>query len=297
LANQFDDILSLAVFCPSISTACVTLFSYYMMNKRSLSLHVLKSSPSGNITSLVFSPVERSLHADVSQAIMRLQPDVEQVGFAEPASSPDALGRLQMMGGEFCGNATSAFFYTLASRLHVTSGQVEVSGKSAPLQVSVAANSVTLSLQETLTLFPSPSASAAALVEMEGISHLLCDCPAPTDKAASARQLMQEHDLLERAAAGVIFLEQHSNGASITPVVWVKATGSLVEESACASGSMAVALWLSAQEPTRPQPVEIRQPSGELISLQTKWLTPHQAVLQMQSQVHPLEDTDLTLEI
>lgn len=267
------------------------------MNKRSLSLHVLKSSPSGNITSLVFSPVERSLHADVSQAIMRLQPDVEQVGFAEPASSPDALGRLQMMGGEFCGNATSAFFYTLASRLKIKDGFVEVSGKAAPLHVSVSENIVTLSFRESVTLLPRPSASAAALVEMEGISHLLCTGPIPVDKAASARQLMQEHGLLEHPAAGVIFLEEHSNGVSITPVVWVKATQSLIAESACASGSMAVALWLSAQKPARPQPVEIRQPSGDVISLQTKWLAPHQAAIQMQSQVHQLEVANLTLEI
>ncbi|MEA5079666.1 MAG: hypothetical protein VB013_13925 [Anaerolineaceae bacterium] len=268
-----------------------------MMIPQPLSLHVFKCSPSGNITSLVFSPVERRLHAAVAQAIMRQQPDVEQVGFYEPASSPVALARLQMMGGEFCGNATSAFFYTLASQLNVKDGWVEVSGKSTPLHVSVSENTVTLSLQEAFTLLPSPSASAVALVEMEGISHLLCTGQVPQELTSVAKRLLQEHDLLSQPAAGVIFVEQSASGTNITPVVWVKATQSLVPESACASGSMAVALWRAAQTPDQNLPVVLYQPSGECIRLQTQFLGAHLASICMQSQVQMLEESTLTIQV
>ena len=62
--------------------------------------------PTKNITLLVSTPVERGAQAETAARLMAARPQVEQVGFLEPAAAPGAELRLQMMGGEFCGNAS-----------------------------------------------------------------------------------------------------------------------------------------------------------------------------------------------
>jgi len=69
-----------------------------------MTLNYQKYSPTGNVTILVTTPVPRSMQPGVAA---RLLEDVggEQVGFIEPVIDPRCAARLQMMGGEFCGNA------------------------------------------------------------------------------------------------------------------------------------------------------------------------------------------------
>ena len=54
--------------------------------------------PTGNITALVESPVERAQYQTAAAVIMRLHPEVEQVGFLLPIGM-DGLPALQMAGG------------------------------------------------------------------------------------------------------------------------------------------------------------------------------------------------------
>ena len=71
--------------------------------------------PTGNITALVETVVETDQQAKISAEIMRMHPEVEQVGFVsfDSDGSEDSRDkeqaahvRLRMAGGEFCGNAT-----------------------------------------------------------------------------------------------------------------------------------------------------------------------------------------------
>ena len=74
--------------------------------------------PGGNPTVLVLNKVSRKSQAKVANSIFqKLTNSCEQVGFIEPAGDPNAQFRLQMMGGEFCGNAARAtgVFWALKS--------------------------------------------------------------------------------------------------------------------------------------------------------------------------------------
>lgn len=56
---------------------------------------------------LVESPVPREAHAAIAARLLAVDGvGGEQAGFLEPPSLPGARMRLQMMGGEFCGNAS-----------------------------------------------------------------------------------------------------------------------------------------------------------------------------------------------
>lgn len=69
-----------------------------------MKLNVLRADPAGNITLFVLDPIERERRAALAAELMRRLPDmkIDQVGFACPADA-DTDGRMEMMGGEFCG--------------------------------------------------------------------------------------------------------------------------------------------------------------------------------------------------
>ena len=69
-------------------------------------------NPAGNITAVVLSSVLPELRPALSRAIMA-QGRAEQVGFAAtPRLGGDC--RIEMMGGEFCGNAVRSYGYLRA---------------------------------------------------------------------------------------------------------------------------------------------------------------------------------------
>ena len=72
-----------------------------------MELKFVKLNPTQNMTLLVESPLRREDYAKVADSIMAYESVyAEQVGFIErPGSGSKAVARLQMAGGEFCGNA------------------------------------------------------------------------------------------------------------------------------------------------------------------------------------------------
>ena len=62
-------------------------------------------NPTGNLTGLVLDPVSPEDRPRITEALMK---GCEQVGYLQPAGQSGAAVRLQMMGGEFCGNASMA---------------------------------------------------------------------------------------------------------------------------------------------------------------------------------------------
>ena len=96
----------------------------------------MRADPAGNITLFVLDPVPLGDRAGLASRLMEGS-DVEQVGFV---CSPvmGGAGRMEMAGGEFCGNATRAFGMLMAQQLDGLSRvQVEVSGCGQPVTVDV----------------------------------------------------------------------------------------------------------------------------------------------------------------
>ena len=231
-----------------------------------------KLSPGGNPTALIpAAAVPQNERAAVAAALMSpLHLGAEQVGFIDLEGD---LPSLEMMGGEFCGNAcraTAALLVMLRDkRGREMEGFLRSSGADEPVAFRVrpgedgldAAVRIDLSCARVTPLEP-----GLILVDIPGITHLLLDeslYPAPVDPAGDAAARRAELGLESCAAVGCI---RHAplgtaRAQHIAPLVWVRATNSSCPESACGSGSLALALALNARAGLS-EPLRIRQPSG-----------------------------------
>ncbi len=81
-----------------------------------MELNILRADPAGNITVFVLDPVEKAQRAAIAEKIMAIPAlKAEQVGYA-CAAEDDVDGHMEMMGGEFCGNATRAYGMYIAQQ-------------------------------------------------------------------------------------------------------------------------------------------------------------------------------------
>ena len=214
-----------------------------------------KYSPCGNTTILVressLSPADRARVA--AEIIAPGHLEAEQAGYVDTAAP---VPRLDMMGGEFCVNATRAFAALLAEEGKLSpesgglGGIVSVSGMPERLRVRVRRlaahrfeSSVLLDLPQAPPL--ENVAPGMYLVRVPGIAHLVLDAaahPLPADKDRDTAALFARFGLLGEDAAGCIWLHREPSGLRITPFVWVRGTGTTYAETACGSGTLAASI-------------------------------------------------------
>ena len=163
-----------------------------------------------------------------------------------PGMEADGQMRLQMMGGEFCGNASRAYGYLLAKQQGLTGRHtmhLSVSGCDHPVAVTVDMDAGTASAEMPLPKLVEQvevAGTAGTLVHLGGIAHLVVQGVAPSrDFFAAAEPIFAEDPMLE--AYGVCFIE----GERMTPLVKVPEAGTLVFEGSCGSGTLASAIALS----------------------------------------------------
>jgi diaminopimelate epimerase len=216
------------------------------------------ADPAGNVTAVVESPVLPHQRPAVAKAILDLG-RAEQVGFVtEPRQG--GAGRLEMMGGEFCGNAARSFGYLLAQEHGLPLPcilPVEISGAKSPVSVTVEQGRATAQM-------PLPTGLSRVrvldreypVVRCPGICHLLAQGLSPS--RPFVQEALKALKLLGFPAMGVMFLEQDQ----LTPAVYVQATDSLVWESSCGSGSAAAAWFLAQDAATRH--FTFHEPGGTL---------------------------------
>ena len=207
----------------------------------------------------------------------RLLEDVggEQVGFIEPVTDSRCAARLQMMGGEFCGNATMSLGAMLARETELSDGAamdllLEVSGSADPVACHIlrAGEAFTGTVQMPLptgvgetVLDTDAGALTVPLVRLPGIAHLILPADAGLDEAQLRRRLPLWNDAIGADAIGA--LRFNADALSMDPLVWVPSAGTLVREHGCGSGTAAVgcALALAAG---RDVEAGIRQPGGTI---------------------------------
>ena len=218
-----------------------------------------KYSPCGNTTILVrdasLSASERARVA--AEIIAPGHLEAEQAGYVDTTAP---VPRLDMMGGEFCVNATRAFAALLAEEGRLSPeeapegnalcGTVSVSGVSERLRVRVRRlaphrfeSAVLLDLPEAPPL--EAVAPGIHLVRVPGIAHLVLDAathPLPADKDRGTAEFFSRFGLLGEDAAGCIWLHREPSGLRITPFVWVRGTGTTYAETACGSGTLAASI-------------------------------------------------------
>lgn len=229
-----------------------------------------KVTPSGNPTILLRAEdVAPTLRASVAADVMDpLHIGGEQVGYVRFTGTP----RLDMMGGEFCLNATRAFAAVLAEQGLLEqsggthSGAVEVSGADGPVAVRVIERENALPLAEACLHFadlprPEPCGEEIALVRLPGIAHIIqkdaqkgehSAMPAEADLSAFCQAQRRSLGLEQEEAVGHLWLRRLDKAkdgevpensapkspAPLTPDSTVSASG------ACAALVMVPAVWV-----------------------------------------------------
>lgn len=228
-----------------------------------MKLHITLANPAGNITALVPErEVARERRRQVS-AFLLDDPalGVEQVGFYDEDTPP----HLQMMGGEFCGNAARSFGLLLAKKRGMEEGylDISVSGSEAPLKVHISGEdaSVHLSTVHSFSRLTLPGQEDLPVVELPGISHVIAE-NRPATEQALAPILGAAKAQLSAPAVGVMFYDVQDR--FLRPAVTVWEQGSTVFESSCGSGSLALALHLKKEMQNGGCSMSVAQPGGRI---------------------------------
>ncbi len=234
--------------------------------------------PSGNATAVVFDQHRldedrATLNRRLIRALADAHPDlpgIEQCCFVTEPFDPRAIARMEMFGGEFCGNAARSVV-RLATRGRPMRGWLEASGVRAPLAFEVDAHGVRLHLPLPDDAEVVRPTSHGVLVGLEGITHLVVagdELPGDTARRALLDELRDVPDggerdpLLDRGALGVTCWQPDAAQAAFS--VWVDEVDTVFDETACGSGTGAIAVALAHQRQA-PVEVDVGQPSGRII--------------------------------
>ena len=236
--------------------------------------------PTGNITALVESPVDKSEQRAVAASIMARHAAVEQVGFVRLPDEKSAPAALRMAGGEFCANASMSAAALWALRLGLCEGELSLAVSGAEDAVAVRLKqedescfSAAVRMPEAREITAIPFvfeglSGTIPLVRMEGIDHavLTPDCPffALRDRPSAAEKAVRELCAsLGAVCLGLMFLEGERAQRRLTPLVYVPGSRTLFWESSCASGSAAAGMLLARQSGERTE-LELIEPGGVL---------------------------------
>ncbi len=232
--------------------------------------------PSGNPTALVIGIIkDLNKRKEINNELMSKYDFVEQVGFINPdINNPE----LVMAGGEFCGNATrSAIKYYLRDQEGLL--KIKVSGVKKKLDAGIDKNGnvwvdmpiIKGDYKNSVTQINGNS----AIIRMYGITHLVIESDDINKKYSKeklkeyAYEILEEYNLLQEDAAGVMFIEKRDNNIELTPIVFVREINTLFYETACGSGTTAVAIYESFKT-NKNVSINVLQPSGKVINVETK---------------------------
>lgn len=227
-----------------------------------------RANPCGNITGFVVAPVYPGYRKAYTDCIIeQIDKDVEQVGFISPAYEGAPL-RMDMMGGEFCANATRAYglysagFYDTDGLVDI---EVYVSGHQGTTDViaDVKNQKAYVALdapigRENLTI----AGKDCTLIKLYGISHLVVEVEEDRDFVDKALEVLKKD--YKDEAYGVLFFNKEM--LEMIPYVYVEGSDTLFREGSCGSGTVAVVNYLESDidKLDEDYKIAIKNPAGEL---------------------------------
>lgn len=232
------------------------------------SFKYFRANPCGNITGFVVAPVYPGYRKAYTKCIIeQIDKDVEQVGFISPAYEGAPL-RMDMMGGEFCANATRAYglysagFYDTDGLVDI---EVYVSGHEGTTDVIADVKN-----QKAYVAMDAPLAEKTVkvkggdykLIQLPGISHLIVEGQEDEKFVQDALEVLKKD--YKDEAYGVIFFDKEK--LELVPFVYVEGSDTLFRESSCGSGTVAVVNYLEDDIDGLDEDykVSIKNPAGEL---------------------------------
>ena len=246
-----------------------------------MKLHFVKINPVENMTIFVLDQLPRKDHITISNRLMDYSNlHAEQVGFIESSKNHTDLIRLQMMGGEFCGNATRSL---AAFMVHSQHPEIEKNGSKfmVPLEVSGIDEIINCEVEplEKTNLYMSKIKMPVPLsineiiidysgnkvktirVDLPGITHFIVDRDKINDKDKYYEIIKSVMAKEDYDAFGIMYYDYNKN--FMEPLVYVRSTDSLFWERSCGSGSCALGCALAFLNKESLEK-EINQPGGKL---------------------------------
>lgn len=247
-----------------------------------MTLSYAKLYPMGNSTVLIDS-LKNEVTPDMFKTVAALVMQekyipCEQVGFVCPPRRPDHVSRLEMMGGELCVNALRTLGYLHHRRTGQRTFLVESSGSDRSFSLAVTPDDL-VSLNFDMDFQHISLSENLSLINLQGISHFV---ERFSDVDAITREyIVERHEFFRKQYIQYI---QHPNAIGyipydqkdtirIVPYIYIEDTNTRIFETACGSGSIAVAV----REHTLFKKTEvsfIRQPSSEIFQLYVFELAP-----------------------
>ncbi|MDY3280848.1 hypothetical protein [Dysosmobacter sp.] len=244
-----------------------------------MKLRFVKANPCGNTTIFILDPVPRARRSAVAAAVMAHgSVTAEQVGFIFP--DPAGGYRMEMAGGEFCGNASRSFAAWLqlcpggGEPRDFTPAQadrvIRVSGAEEPLTAHVRSLgrdnacyvSVAMPLPERILTGEDGWFGNYSLVIFPGISHLvLWSREHREEDVERAKEFLARFGPVPEAF-GLMYYDEADR--FLRPLVYVEEPRTLVWENSCGSGSSALAAAIAHRQGGSVEGLAIRQPGGEL---------------------------------
>ncbi|HEY5575460.1 MAG TPA: diaminopimelate epimerase, partial [Clostridiaceae bacterium] len=217
-----------------------------------MKLNFIKVNPSQNMTVFVVDALPREKYFEIANKIMNYNNiHAEQVGFIERPENlqSEASTRLQMMGGEFCGNALRALAAVAVQR-----GYENITDKDGKYRVPLEAsgiegliyclveqkssNGYEVSLEmpqyksiSNIELEYKDKSYNGTIVNLSGISHAVFftdDKSLDEDFFEAVRSTIEDFDY---DAFGIMFYDEKEK--FMRPLVYVKDTDSLIWERSC----------------------------------------------------------------
>lgn len=160
---------------------------------------------------------------------------------------------LHLAGGEFCGNACCCAAKYMHDVYGSTVCNIKICGLSILARCEQDEVTIKIIIDELIKSIDIVD-DLITIVKMKGITHVLIK----NDEGDyhNAKEYLRRYYKLDNKCLGIIFTKEVGQGIiQINPFVFVKACQTFINETACASGSLATALIYS-----RPT-VKIKQPS------------------------------------
>lgn len=234
-------------------------------------------NPTGNRTVLCELPSLPEKPEALARRLLKREPLAEQVGFLLPGDGRADI-RLEMAGGEFCGNASMCAAVAFAQQKGVPTGEVcrvkvRCSGADGVLQTTAERNPDgswrgTVRMPGAINLFeralPLDGGTVTLpVVRMEGITHIFSECDlTKRERPFDAEAVIEDWcGLLGAECLGIHFYDAAAN--RLLPLVYVRGVRSLYYESSCASGTAALGFWLSQKSGKRVTR-SVSEPGGVL---------------------------------
>jgi D-alanyl-D-alanine dipeptidase len=193
------------------------------------------------------------------RVLLDAYPKAEQAGFLYLEDK-----KLEMAGGEFCGNACAAAGLALLAHLSTPKVRYSVSGFEDEVTAEITPTGGRVRISFTGMAFSLQKVTYGGkrldVVDMKGIIHILIedDFPVANYKTIQ-RDIIDKLGLRNRDAVGVIWYAQTAKEVQVYPVVWVRKVDTTFYESACGSGAIATSIATGIEK--------IRQPTGEYINV------------------------------